>query len=60
MPWITIKTGLTTPDGHEEALKEYLCDHPCCPNVATQMLGCIVELRVAVYVCDEHVPRNLA
>jgi hypothetical protein len=39
MPWVTIETGLTTPDGHEEKLREYLCDYPGCPNVATPMLG---------------------
>jgi hypothetical protein len=31
IPRVTIKTGLTTPDGREELLTEYLCDHPAVP-----------------------------
>jgi len=54
MPWVTVKTGLTAPDGSEEKLAEYFCDHPGCPNVATEMLGCIVELRLMAMVCEEH------
>ena len=57
MPWVTIKTGLTAPDGHEEKLTEYLCDYPGCPNVAKHMLGVIVEFRLGVSVCDDHVPK---
>lgn len=58
MPWVTIKTGLITPDGREEKLTEYLCDYPGCPNVATQMLGCLAELRLSASVCEEHVPKQ--
>jgi hypothetical protein len=58
MPWVTIKTGLTTPDGREEELKEYFCDHPGCPNIATHVLGSIPELRLFASVCDEHAPRS--
>jgi len=57
MPWVTINTGLTTPDGHEEKLTEYLCDHPGCPNIATHMLGVIAELRLMASVCDHHLPK---
>ena len=57
MPWVTIKTGLTTPDGHEEKLTECHCDYSGCPNVATHMLGVIVALRVSASVCDEHLPK---
>jgi len=60
MPWVTIKTGLTAPDGHEENLTEYLCDYPGCPNPATQMLGCLVEFRLTAVVCEEHVPKGQA
>ena len=60
MPWVTIKTGLTAPDGQEEKLTEYLCDYSGCSNPATHMLGCIVELRVMAAVCDEHVPKPQA
>jgi len=56
MPWITIKTGLAAPDGHEEKLTEYLCDYPGCPNVATHMLGSIPALRLIASVCNEHLP----
>jgi hypothetical protein len=51
---VAIKTGFNTVDGHEEVLRDYICDYPGCPNIATQMLGCIVELRQLAMVCDEH------
>ena len=54
MSRITIKTGLTTPDGSEEELTEYLCDYPGCPNFATRVLGCLVELRLMAAVCEMH------
>jgi hypothetical protein len=60
MPWVTIKSGLTTPEGHEEKLTEYLCDYPGCPNVARHLLGPIVELRLSASVCDDHVPKPQA
>jgi len=58
LPWVAIKTGLTTPDGYEEELTEYLCDHRGCPNQATQMLGCIAEFRLIAAVCEEHAPKR--
>lgn len=58
MPWVSIKTGLKTSDGREEELKEYLCDEPGCPNIATRPLGCIVELRLYAAVCEEHAPKR--
>jgi len=60
MPDITIKTGLTTPDGREEQITEYLCDHPGCPNVATRVLGYVKEIGLRVAVCQEHVPEHKA
>ena len=54
MGQITIKTGLKTPDGREEELREYICDYPGCPNFATRVLGCLVELRLMAAVCAEH------
>jgi hypothetical protein len=57
IPQVTIKTGLKTPDGREELLTEYLCDHPGCHNIATHVLGCAIELRMMAAVCDEHVPK---
>jgi hypothetical protein len=54
IPQVTIKTGLRTPDGREELLTEYLCDHPGCPNIATHALGCARELALVTAVCDEH------
>ena len=54
MPRVTIKTGIVGADGHEEELTEYLCDHPGCPNFATQVLGCIRELRAYAAVCEQH------
>ena len=48
---------MTTPDGREEVLTEYLCDHPGCSNIATHVLGYVAELRLAAAVCDEHAPK---
>ena len=56
MPEITIKTGFMGPDGREETLVEYICDHPGCPNPATRLLAAVVELRARVLVCDQHFP----
>jgi hypothetical protein len=56
MPWVVIKTGLKTPEGDDEVLREYLCDYPGCTNVAIRMLGLIVELRQMAMVCAEHAP----
>jgi hypothetical protein len=55
MPQVTIKTGFTTPDGREECVTEYLCDSPDCPNIATDVLGCLKELGITSAVCKEHV-----
>jgi hypothetical protein len=54
IPLVTIKTGIKTPDGHEEILSEYLCDYPGCPQIATRMLGCVVEIGAFAVVCEEH------
>ena len=51
---VIIKTGLTTPDGREEVLSEYICDYPGCPNFATRVVGCLVELRLMAAVCEVH------
>jgi len=56
VPQVTIKTGLTAPDGHEESLTEYFCDWPGCANVATEVLGCVKELGISSVVCKEHKP----
>jgi hypothetical protein len=58
MPLVTIRTGIFAPDGREEKLTEYLCDVPGCPNIATQVLGCIRELRLCAVSCDEHAGRS--
>jgi hypothetical protein len=54
MPQVTVNTGMTTPDGHEEKLTEYICDWPGCPSVATEVLGCVKELGMCSAVCKEH------
>jgi hypothetical protein len=51
---VTIKTGIAGPDGREEALSEYFCDWPDCPNVAEHVLGCVKELGLSVAVCEQH------
>jgi hypothetical protein len=59
MPQVTIKTGMTGPDGHEEKLSEYLCDWPGCPNVADQVLGCVKEVGLTVAFCKKHAAATL-
>ena len=54
MPRVTIRTGFMAADGREEELIEFLCDAPDCPNVATQVLGCVKELGLVSAMCDEH------
>ena len=34
MSQVAIKAGLTTADGREELLTEYLFDYPGCPDIA--------------------------
>ena len=58
MPRVTIKTGFFAPDGREEELTEFLCDAPGCPNVATQMVGCIREIGLSTVMCPEHAAAN--
>jgi hypothetical protein len=54
MPQVTIKTGLINQDGGEELLTEFMCDYSGCPNIATQVLGCVREIGATAAVCDEH------
>jgi len=58
VPQVTIRTGFKDADGHEEKLTEYLCDYPGCPNAATRILGCLVELRAMAAVCDVHAAKQ--
>ena len=58
MPRVVIKTGFVAPDGGQVELAEYICDRPGCPNIATQVLGCIKELGLSTAVCDEHAPQR--
>jgi len=60
MPQVTIQTGFSGPDGHEEKLTEYLCDWPDCPNVATHVLGCVRGIGVHAAVCEEHLAATSA
>ncbi len=54
MPKVTIKSGIVGPGGCEEEISEYFCDSPHCSNIATQVLGCVRELRLRIALCDEH------
>ena len=58
MAQVTIKTGLINPDGGEELLTEFMCDHLGCPNIATQVLGHVRDVRFVAVVCEEHAPRR--
>jgi hypothetical protein len=51
MPQVTIRTVV---DGCEEALSEYFCDWPDCPNVAVEGIGMMRELRIRAVMCAEH------
>ena len=46
MAWVTVKDDL-------EALTEYLCDYPDCPNEATRLIAQSMGMTYAV--CAEHV-----
>ncbi len=54
MPRVTIRTGIPAADGREEEVTEYLCDSPGCPNIATQVVGCVREFGLSAVVCPEH------
>jgi len=54
MPQVTIRTVV---DGREETMSEYLCDWPECPNVATEVVGLVRELRIRTMMCAEHAAR---
>jgi hypothetical protein len=56
MPYVTVKSGMTSPDGSEDKLAEYLCDWPGCSNIANHVLGRVREIGAAVVLCDEHSP----
>jgi hypothetical protein len=51
VPQVTIRTIV---DGREEAISEYICDWPDCPNPATEVVGIVRELRLCSAVCAEH------
>jgi len=54
MPQVTIRT---TVNGREEAVSKYLCDWPDCPNVATELIGVVRDLRLRSAMCAEHAAR---
>jgi len=56
MSRVVIKTGLTSPDGGDEELSEYICDEPGCPNVATHVIGRVATLGLSAVVCEQHMP----
>jgi hypothetical protein len=58
MPRVTIRTGILAPDGREEELSEYLCDWPDCPNIATEVVGCVREFGLSTVMCHEHAATN--
>jgi hypothetical protein len=60
MARVVIKSGFMTPEGSQEELAEFMCDWPECPNIATQVLGCVKELGLSRAVCDEHAARSSA
>jgi hypothetical protein len=57
MPQVTMKTGFATADGQDEELTEYLCDWSDCPNIATEVVGCVREFGLSTVVCHEHAAR---
>jgi hypothetical protein len=55
LPQVIIRTVV---DGREEAISEYLCDWPDCPNVATEVMGVVRELRLRRALCAEHAAQS--
>ena len=51
MPHVMLRT---TVNGREETVSEFICDWPDCPNVATEVIGVVRELRLRSAVCAEH------
>lgn len=51
MPVVTLRTVV---NDREEAVSEYICDWPDCPNVATVVVGAVRELRLRSALCAEH------
>jgi hypothetical protein len=43
MPRVTMRTGFIGADGQDEELSEFVCDAPGCPNIATDVLGCVTD-----------------
>jgi hypothetical protein len=54
MPQLTLRT---TVNGREEAISEYICDWPDCPQPAVHVLGVVRGLRLRAAVCAEHAAR---
>jgi hypothetical protein len=52
MPSVTLRA--TGSDSEEEALTEYICDWPNCPNPAKHLVAAPCDLRAVVIVCAEH------
>ena len=58
MARVVMKSEFLKPDGNQEELAGFMCDWPDCPNIATQVLGCVKELGLSIAVCDEHAARR--
>jgi hypothetical protein len=54
MPKVVLRTIV---NGREEVVSEYICDWPDCPNVATEAIGVVRELRLRSAMCAEHAAR---
>jgi hypothetical protein len=54
MPVVTLRTVV---NDREEAVSEYICDWPDCPNIATVVVGVVRELRMRSALCAEHAAR---
>jgi hypothetical protein len=51
MPQVTLRTIV---DGREEAISEYICDWPDCPQVGVHVFA---VARLRAIVCAEHAAR---
>ena len=56
MPQVIV---LTSIDGREESLTEYLCDWSGCPNVAVEVLGGVRELNMSAAVAAVRMPMSM-
>jgi hypothetical protein len=54
MPQLTLRT---TVNGREEAISEYICDWPNCPQPGLYVFAVMPALRLRAVMCADHAAR---